>query len=112
MFYLARCQAVLAPPSFLVRFAPRRALSCEDMMSDDAELLRRYATERSEAAFAELVRRHVDLVYSAALRMVYGDAHCAQDLSQQVFCELARQAARLARHPSLAAWLYTTTRQM
>jgi len=82
------------------------------MMSDDAELLRRYATERSEAAFAELVRRHVDLVYSAALRMVYGDAHCAQDLSQQVFCELARQAARLARHPSLAAWLYTTTRQM
>jgi RNA polymerase sigma factor (sigma-70 family) len=82
------------------------------MMSHDAELLRRYATERSEAAFAELVRRHVDLVYSAALRLVNGDAHCAQDLTQQVFSELARQARRLAGHPALVGWLYTTTRQM
>ena len=38
-------------------------------MSEDAELLRRYSTERSEAAFTELVRRHGDLVYSAALRV-------------------------------------------
>jgi len=42
-------------------------------MTDDAELLRRYATDRSEAAFAELVRRHVDLVYSTALRQMGGD---------------------------------------
>ena len=55
------------------------------MMSQDAELLRRYATEHSEAAFAELVRRHVDLVYSAALRLVNGDTHGAQDVTQQVF---------------------------
>ena len=82
------------------------------MMSEDAELLRRYTTERSETAFAELVRRHVDLVYSAALRLVNGDAHCAQDLAQQVFSELARQARTLARHPALAGWLSTTTRQM
>ncbi|MGA2173896.1 MAG: sigma-70 family RNA polymerase sigma factor [Verrucomicrobiota bacterium] len=82
------------------------------MMSEDAELLRRYATERSESAFAELIRRHVDLVYSAALRLVNGDTHCAQDLSQQVFTELARRAKPLARHPALVGWLYTTTRQM
>jgi RNA polymerase sigma factor (sigma-70 family) len=82
------------------------------MMSQDAQLLRRYATERSEAAFAELIRRHVDLVYSAALRLVNGDAHGAQDLTQQVFSELARQAKPLARHPALIGWLYTTTRQM
>ncbi len=82
------------------------------MMSEDAELLRRYTAEQSEAAFAELVRRHVDLVYSAALRLVNGDAHCAQDLSQQVFSELARQARTLVRHPALVGWLYTTTRQM
>jgi RNA polymerase sigma factor (sigma-70 family) len=81
-------------------------------MSQDADLLRRYTTERSEAAFAELVRRHVDLVYSAALRLVSGDAHCAQDLTQEVFSELARQARTLARHPALVGWLYTTTRQM
>ena len=36
----------------------------------DSQLLCAYAERRSEAAFAELVRRHVDLVYSAALRMV------------------------------------------
>ena len=42
-------------------------------MIEDAELLRHYATEQSEAAFAELTRRHVDLVYSAALRLVHGD---------------------------------------
>jgi RNA polymerase sigma factor (sigma-70 family) len=82
------------------------------MMSEDAQLLRRYAAERSEAAFAELIRRHVDLVYSTALRLVNGDAHGAQDLTQQVFSELARQAKSLARHPALVGWLYTTTRQM
>jgi RNA polymerase sigma factor (sigma-70 family) len=82
------------------------------LMSEDAQLLRRYATERSEAAFAELIRRHVDLVYSAALRLVNGDVHSAQDLTQQVFAELARQAKPLARHPTLVGWFYTTTRQM
>ena len=82
------------------------------IMSHDAELLDRYAKVRSEAAFAELVGRHVDLVYSAALRMVNGDAHRAQDLTQQVFSELARRAGTLSRHPALAGWLYTTTRQM
>jgi RNA polymerase sigma factor (sigma-70 family) len=82
------------------------------MTNDDSELLRRYAAEHSEAAFAELVRRHVDLVYSAALRLVNGDSHRAQDLTQQVFSELARHAKSLARHPTLVGWLYTTTRQM
>ncbi len=81
-------------------------------MSEDAELLRRYAAEGSEAAFADLVRRHVDLVYSAALRLLNGDSHRAQDVTQQVFTELARQAKRLANHPAIIGWLYTTTRLM
>lgn len=79
-------------------------------MSDDAELLTRYAAEGSEAAFGELTRRYVDLVYSAALRLVNGDVHSAQDVTQQVFTELARQAVRLVHHPALVGWLYTTTR--
>jgi RNA polymerase sigma factor (sigma-70 family) len=79
-------------------------------MMEDAELLRRYAVERSEAAFTELVRRNVDLVYSAALRLVNGDAHRAQDVTQQAFAEFARQANRLMGHPAPLAWLYTTTR--
>jgi len=79
-------------------------------MNDDAELLRRYAQDRSEEAFAELVRRHLNLVYAAALRLVNGDAHRAQDVAQQVFTDLARKAAALSRHTSLTGWLYTSTR--
>jgi len=81
-------------------------------MTDDAALLSRYAAEQSEAAFAELTQRHVDLVYSAALRLMNSDVHAAQDLTQQVFTEVARQAKRLARHPAFVGWLYTTTRLM
>jgi RNA polymerase sigma factor (sigma-70 family) len=79
-------------------------------MIDDAELLRRYAVDRSEADFAELVRRHVNLVHSAALRQVNGDGHLAQDVTQLVFTDLARKAAELANHRVLAGWLFTSTR--
>ena len=79
-------------------------------MNDDAALLRRYAEDRSEVAFAELVRRHVDLVYGAAFRRTGGDAHRAADVAQQVFATLARNARRLSRHTVLQAWLHTATR--
>jgi len=77
---------------------------------DDRTLLGNYATKRTEADFAELVRRHVDFVYSTALRQVNGDAHLAQDVTQLVFTDLARKAAALASHPALAGWLHTSTR--
>lgn len=79
-------------------------------MNDDAALLRRYADEGSESAFAELVRRHVDLVYGAALRRTGGDPHRAADVAQQVFTTLARRARKLSRHAMLVAWLHTATR--
>jgi RNA polymerase sigma factor (sigma-70 family) len=79
-------------------------------MTPDCELLRRYSENRSEEAFAELVRRHLDLVYSAALRQVNSDAHLAQDVAQMVFTDLARKARALARHPVLSGWLYTSAR--
>ncbi len=60
----------------------------------DRDLLRRYAESESEEAFAELVRQHVDMVYSAAMRQVNGDSHLAQDVAQTVFTELARKARR------------------
>jgi RNA polymerase sigma factor (sigma-70 family) len=79
-------------------------------MKDDAELLRSYAVDRSESAFAELVDRHVGLVYSAALRQVGGNVHLAQEVTQSVFIDLARKAGRLVRHASLTGWLYTSVR--
>src|SRR5688572_11468094 len=79
-------------------------------MVDDATLLRRYAHERSQAAFEELVRRHLDLVYAAAMRRLGGDAHRAADVAQVVFATLARDAGSLAHHAVLTGWLYTATR--
>jgi DNA-directed RNA polymerase specialized sigma24 family protein len=62
------------------------------MPADDAELLRRYLAEGAEDAFSEVVQRHLNLVFSAALRRVGGDVHLAQDVTQQVFTALARNA--------------------
>lgn len=79
-------------------------------MYEDASLLRQYAQERAEDAFAEVVRRHINGVYSAALRRVCGDAHLAEDITQRVFVSLARQAEQVSRHSAVSAWLYITTR--
>src|SRR5258705_146131 len=79
-------------------------------MFDDHQLLRRYANDGSEAAFAELVSRYVNLVYSAALRRAGGDAHLAQDVAQLVFTDLARKARSLPPEVVLAGWLHRATR--
>jgi RNA polymerase sigma factor (sigma-70 family) len=79
-------------------------------MIDDRQLLRQYTTNDSQAAFGELVARHVNLVYSAALRRVGGDAHLAQDVSQLVFTDLARKAQTLPDNVVLPGWLHRATR--
>jgi RNA polymerase sigma factor (sigma-70 family) len=78
-------------------------------MTDDEQLLRQYTQERAESAFAELVTRHIDLVYAAALRFVNGDTHLAQDVTQTVFIDLASKAWRLPRGVILAGWLHRHT---
>jgi RNA polymerase sigma factor (sigma-70 family) len=77
----------------------------------DQKLLRDYAERRSEAAFAELARRHVDFVYSAALRMVR-DTHLAEDVTQNVFVALAQNARQLTDHPVLSGWLHRTAQNL
>jgi RNA polymerase sigma factor (sigma-70 family) len=76
---------------------------------EDHLLVRQYAEERSEAAFAELVKRHLDHTYSVALREV-NDPHLASDIAQAAFIILARKAPKLKAYPSVAGWLFQTVR--
>ncbi len=78
-------------------------------MNDDFQLLRCYATRGNEAAFTELVRRHADLVYAAALRRLNGRAELAEDVSQEVFVDLARKAGTLPPNIALGGWLHRHT---
>jgi len=77
--------------------------------ADDIELLAQYAQENSEAAFAALVERHVNLVYSVALRRT-GNSHSAEEITQAVFIILARKAKGFSRKTILTGWLHQTTR--
>jgi RNA polymerase sigma factor (sigma-70 family) len=82
------------------------------LVNNDAELLRRYVTDRSESAFSSLVTNYLNLVYATALRELRGDSHRAADVVQQVFITLARKAPALIGHPTLAGWLHNTTRHI
>ena len=79
-------------------------------MTEDVELLGQYVREGSEDAFSELVRRHIPVVYSAALRQVDGDVELAKDVSQTVFIALARKSRSLVGREVLVGWLYAGTR--
>lgn len=75
-------------------------------MSDtDLELLALYTRQHAEDAFTEIVRRHLDLVHSAALRQVRSP-QLAEEVAQSTFINLARHAHRLASDTILTAWLY------
>jgi RNA polymerase sigma factor (sigma-70 family) len=73
---------------------------------DDWQLLKSYARDDSQDAFAEIVRRHVNLVYSAALRQVQ-EPELARDVTQLVFANLAHRAKSLKPKGTLAGWLYS-----
>ena len=82
---------------------------------DDWQLLRSYGCDDAEDAFTEIVRRRVNLVYSAALRQVH-EAEFAKDVTQVVFANLASRAKSLKAKGTLAGWLYRdaffTSREM
>ena len=92
-----------------VHFLPPAGIIQRMSDANDMELVRQFARENSEAAFTELVRRHLNLVYSVALRWA-GNAGDAQDVTQAVFIILARKAASLREKTLLTGWLYETTR--
>jgi len=75
---------------------------------NDWELLQGYIKTGSEQAFAELVRRHIDWIYSVALRQV-NDPQLAEEIVQSVFALLSRKAASLRPGTALAGWLFRST---
>ncbi len=76
---------------------------------DDKTLLRGYVEDDSQEAFAALVTRHVNKVYSVALRHTR-NPHQAEEITQAVFTILARKSHTLGKSVVLSGWLYETAR--
>ncbi len=74
----------------------------------EIELLKAFTVNRSEEAFAELVRRYASLVYSTARRRS-ANPSLAEDITQMVFIRLAKNPPNIQTHAELAAWLHRTT---
>ena len=79
------------------------------MSDSDTALLAAYREEGDETAFTELVRRHLGLVFTSALRQVRVP-QIAEEIAQSTFLKLARQGTKLAPNTVLTAWLYQVAR--
>jgi RNA polymerase sigma factor (sigma-70 family) len=71
----------------------------------DAQLLERFTTQRDQAAFAALVRRHGPMVQSVC-RSVLRHQQDAEDAFQATFLVLARKADSIRQPEVVAGWLY------
>src|SRR6266404_5778624 len=78
-------------------------------MTENQRLLAEFVNIGSEQAFRKLLTRYINLVYSAAVRLVNGDTHLAQDVTQTVFVDLARMARTLPKTLMIGGWLHHHT---
>ena len=71
----------------------------------DIDLIRRFRRTGDEFAFRAVIERHVDMAYSAALRML-GESSAAEDAVTAAFVALRRDAAQLGDDVLLASWVH------
>src|SRR4051812_2127333 len=71
----------------------------------DEELLRQFVTDRSESAFAELLRRHGRLVWAVCRHLTGSEAE-ADDAFQATFLVLIQKAGKVHDPGRLSAWLH------
>ncbi len=81
-----------------------------DSTHSDQQLLTAYAQTRSEEAFAQVVNRHKDWVYSMCLRRLGNNSALAEDATQAVLLAMAQKAALVSSYESVPGWLYNAAR--
>jgi RNA polymerase sigma-70 factor (ECF subfamily) len=77
---------------------------------DDPELVRA-ANDGDIGAFEQLVRSHTDAVYAHAYRF-FGDAHAAQDATQEVWVNVYRALPEFQGRSAVSTWLFRITRNV
>lgn len=80
-----------------------------DQVLQDQELLKKYVSVSDQAAFSELVRRHMSMVYATIWRLT-GDEGISEEGTQNVFVILAKKAAQCCRVVNLGGWLHQCAR--
>src|SRR5437660_8076681 len=89
----------------VVGYVRQAALLRQEAEATDGQLLACFLAQRSEAAFAALVRRHGPMVWGVC-RRILGTQHDAEDAFQASFLVLVRKAPSIASRELLANWLY------
>src|SRR5579872_4609983 len=89
----------------VIQHLRRTILSRDAATLSDGQLLDYFLTQREDAAFAALVRRHGPMVF-AVCRRVLADLHDAEDAFQATFLVLVRKAATIRPRDRVGPWLH------
>jgi hypothetical protein len=89
------------PMNTVIRHLRQAALWQDAAARHDGQLLESFITDKDEAAFATLLRRHGSMILGVCRRII-GNLHDAEDACQAVFLILARKASSVRPRPG--AW--------
>src|SRR3954468_23441191 len=78
-------------------------------MSNPEDPFVTYVRTKAPGAFEQVVKRHVDAVYSQCVRELRNTA-LAEEVTQTVFVTLAQKAPRIGHNVVIGGWLFKATR--